>query len=62
MMSENREREEVSVNMAGMVVGKVLFLALVWAMFQTQMEFAYLIVVLLTLLAVSTHITNKKYS
>jgi len=61
-MSENSEREEVSMNIAGMVVGKILLLALVWAMFQFQMVFAYLIVVLLTFLAVSTHVTNKKYS
>ena len=61
-MSQSRDRKEVSINIAGLLVGKVLLLSLVWALFQTQIEFAYLVVVLLTFLATSTHITNQKYS
>jgi len=61
-MSQKREQKQVSVNVAGLLVGKVLLLTLVWALFQAQMEFAYLIVILLTFLAASTHITNQKYS
>jgi hypothetical protein len=55
------EEEEVSVNMAGIFVGMILFVSLVWAIYSNQMTFAYLNAVLLAVLAVANHVVNMVY-
>jgi len=52
------EEEEVTVNIAGVFVGIILFVSLVWAMYNNQMMFAYLNSILLAVLAVANHVVN----
>ena len=56
-----RERKEVNVNIAGVFVGLILFVALVWSMYAGEMTFAYLNAALLASLAVSNHLVNMMY-
>lgn len=56
-----RERKEVNVNVAGVFVGLILFISLVWSMFVGEMTFAYLNAGLLASLAVANHAINMMY-
>lgn len=55
------EQNTIHVNIAGMFVGVVLFFSLVWSLWNTEMNFAYLCSTLLFLLASGTHFINMRY-
>jgi len=56
-----KETNQVNVNIAGVFVGLILFVSLVWSMFVGEMTFAYLNAALLASLAVSNHLVNMMY-
>lgn len=61
MSENNTERNEVTINLAGVFVGAILSVALVWSIATGELQFASLNAVLLTVLAIANHATNRIY-
>lgn len=56
------EKPDVVINLGGLFVGIFLISLTLWSIINSQMEFAYLTVSLLSLLAIGNHTVNSIYS
>lgn len=52
------EEKQVTINIAGLLVGIILLICLIWSLFKGKMIFAYLNTILLFALAVFNHAIN----
>lgn len=56
-----KEQREVTVNVAGVFTGVILFASLIWSIYVGEMQFAYLNATLLAALAIANHLVNMMY-